>query len=81
MYLKITLNNHNFNQKLLRPPPQLPGNDVGLLDQVWIEHRPALPRPLLQLGQLVDQEDPAALGFSTGLHNPCGIGIFPAIFH
>ena len=54
------------------------GDDVGLLHQVGVEHRPALPRPLLQLGQLVDQEDPAALRLSARLHDPRGVGVLPA---
>ena len=53
------------------------GDDVGFLHQVGVEHRPALPRPLLQLRQLVDQEDPTSLRLSTWLHDPCGVGILP----
>ena len=53
------------------------GDDVGFLHQVGVEHRPALPRPLLQLRQLVDQEDATSLRLSTWLHNPCGVGILP----
>ena len=54
------------------------GDDVGLLHQVGVEHCPALPRPLLQLGQLVDQENSAALRLSARLHDPSGVWVLPA---
>ena len=53
-------------------------DDVGLLHQVGVEHRPALPRPLLQLRQLVDQEDATALRLSARLHDPGGVWVLPA---
>ena len=53
------------------------GDHVGLLHQVGVEHGPALSRPLLQLGELVDQEDSAPLRLPARLHYPRGVGIFP----
>ena len=48
----------------------MPRDDVRLLDQVGVEDGPRLSGPLLQLGQLVDQEDSGALRFSARLHDP-----------
>jgi hypothetical protein len=48
----------------------MPGDDVGLLDQVGVKDGPRLPRPLFQLGQLVDQKDTGPLRLATGLHDP-----------
>ena len=57
------------------------GDDVGLLHQVRVEHSLALPRPLLQLGQLVDEEDARALRLPARLHDPGGVGVLAVLLH
>ena len=41
----------------------------------------AVPGPLFDLRELVDQEDALSLGFATGFHNPRTRGAFPELLH
>ncbi len=61
----------------------VPRDDVGLFDQVGVEHGagPRLPGPLLELRQLVDEEDARPLGLPAGLHDPGARRVLAVLLH